>query len=396
MAFPDGSADPVLLVRGLSAQAGWQGEAETHLAVGADQKIVAIWYQWRPASSVRQIGYAVSHDLGAHWAAPQVIAGAPGHDLTDPVVVVDPAGAFYAAWIDIYAFTNGAISDARVSLAQMPVGADQFGPARTISDAGRPVFNDKPWMVMTPAGALVSWHDVTDSTLAIARVSDGSVVTAVAADAHVRSLPALCTDPAGSAGAPVHLVYLLDNGVGLSRSIDGGAHWKPVPGEAIGGPAVGGDPTCVSRGEDVWVTYWHGVDASTDQRATGADGVRMVHSGNGGATFDAEISVANASGPSRFLYPQIALSASGALDCVFVSGVEGGGAELVRATSRDRGGTWLSHVLASGDQLVLEFASPSWPGDYLGATISAGALLVVFGDNATGSSHVSFARAAAP
>jgi hypothetical protein len=148
----------------------WQ--AETHVAVGTNGYLAAVWIasdkpEADPAM-VRHLDYAFSPDSGATWAPVHVIrAPTADHNASDPAIAVDANNNFYLSF-DTYEASAGQVDaawvvDRHVYVAKAPVGTTEFGAASEVTDPTEvmsgdggtvPYGYDKPWIAVTRSQVL--------------------------------------------------------------------------------------------------------------------------------------------------------------------------------------------------------------------------------------------------
>jgi hypothetical protein len=135
--------------------------------------------------------------------------------------------------------------------------------------------------------------------------------------------------------------------------------------------------------------------AATGATNAPADVVGVVHSSNGGASFDAPVVVSDGAAGTLYLFPQIVKDPSGKLEIVYYQGADKMPATLTRATS-DTGATWTTSALGSAGTFTLDRTLASWLGDYLGLGASAGSTFVSYTENSAGKAHIGFTKVTSP
>ena len=350
-------------------------EAEPHVAVSSSGDVVAVWI-----SEPLHVAYSVSHNRGSTWTSPAILDTGEMR-AGDPTVAVDSTGAFYAAWMEMTGTVPDVVS--HVFVARLAPGSSAFGVPVEASDPSARYFLDKPWVLVDNRDAvLVTWFNASRFALVVGRSTDGGASFARFDAAMISGLAYPCIDREGGAGAPIYVVYHDDTGeaIGLAKSTDGGTSWS-VPSRSIPGDrAAGEDSTCVVHGEDLWLAYARGA----------GDTVRVIHSPNGGATYDRVVDAAIAPTGSLALLPQLVRTASGTLDLIYYRGAIGGAARVTRSSSTDGGETWRCSDLGAAGMTAFTRDSALWWGDYLGVSATDGALYIAHSDNSSGFGHIRF------
>jgi hypothetical protein len=155
------------------------------------------------------------------------------------------------------------------------------------------------------------------------------------------------------------------------------------------------DPTCVARGNDLWVAYASGMFAPSPGMNAPGDAVFVARSTNGGGTFGTPVSVTGAPGSTQYLFPHLTGTPNGKLDLAFYQGTDAQPAALTRATSAD-GATWATSKIADPGTFTLDRTLASWLGDYLGIGSAGGSTFFAFTENSENKAHIGFVKAATP
>jgi hypothetical protein len=373
-------------------------EAQTSLAAGANGTVVAVWIAFF-ADGTSSIGYGVSRDGGAGWTAPAYLKSPGGRLASNPVVAVDGQGRAYVAWLG---FTATGAADEHVYFAKLDASSTTFGAPVVASDDGTAGHDfDKPSITVDANdNALLAWADFTNPVtpaLTFARSADGATFTrsTIAGDTTFGNLGYLCTDASAGPTAPIYAVHLAQGALlGLHKSVDQGKTWSTAgaPGDKN---VVFQGPSCAVKGGDLWITYGTGMYAATGATNAPADVVGVVHSSNGGASFDAPVVVSDGAAGTLYLFPQIVKDPSGKLEIVYYQGADKMPATLTRATS-DTGATWTTSALGSAGTFTLDRTLASWLGDYLGLGASAGSTFVSYTENSAGKAHIGFTKVTSP
>lgn len=375
-------------------------EAEATIAASGDGGVVAAWIAFF-ADNTSAIGYVVSHDDGGTWTAPAYVKSPGGLYASQPVVAADGQGRFVLAWAGFG--LDSAMPDEHVYVARLDAGADVFGAPILASDDGASKTRDfdKPWLAVDANdNTLVTWADFTGfnggtpPSLTFARSADGTTFTrtTVTADATFGNLAYPCLDVDAGPAAPLYMVHLGANAtVSLRASADQGKTWALHDTPAT--DVLFQDVTCVVKGSDVWIGYASGTAPFVPGESQPADAVEVIHSGNGGQTFDAPVTVTTAGSGDQYLFPQLALTPGGQLAIAYYQGVVNGSAELVLATSSE-GTAWSGAVIASPGSFIVDRTHANWLGDYMGLARTEKAMVLAYGDNTEGKTHISFAKIA--
>ena len=372
-------------------------EEEPHLAAGGLDDVVVGWIDIFPDHN-SSIGYAVSHDRGDTFTKPGQIDSPGARVGSDPTVAVDSHGNFYLAWVGYLHDSSGNAKDMHIYVARLDAGTNSFNAPIEASDGSSMLDLDKPWMAIdTNDDVLLTWEDSTNgNVIAFARSSDrgATFVRGVVgvADGEFLNLAFPCLDPAGG-GVPLYVVLnTSQHGIALFESEDHGANFARRP--DLAGDAVFHDPTCVARGDHIWVSYDLGADNFVSDKLPQAVAVRVMHSANRGLSFDRSVLVSDAPLGTRYLLSTLAMGQ--ALELVYYQGIVGADAELMRATSTDGGLTWTHAVIAAPGLFITSRGASCFPGDYIGAAVAGGSLYVAYSDNTSGRVHTAFKRVASP
>jgi hypothetical protein len=418
-AAPDGCEAPAGTI---SASPLGAFESETRVARAKDGALAAVWISNTAApqdGGVQSIGYRVFRpECGpggrGGWGQVQLLT-VPGFFYhSDPTVTVDAHGDFYFAFLA----AEGPITAAsgfpqppddalRVFVAKLPRGASTALAPMLVSSAGYE-FDDKPWIDVTPRGAIAISYNQSDGDLVsntvVARSTDrGATWTTSLVDDTGTGLPQLCVPTSG------HRVYVSDMvfGSGNDGHVDAQARLakprpRPRPRRAStvvpGQPAIhvhwsdddgvtwtagdvnawpGGDPnatysipTCAARGRDVWLAA---AMAPTEDFPPLSQTVQLAHFVDGGATFD-RVVLPDMGGDFFYWQPLVVAGDDGELDLLsyvnrayFTSPLRTDGT-FVRLRSHGAGATWSApDVLATNQWNGGERHGVGFQGDYVGA-----------------------------
>jgi len=377
-------------------------EAQTSIAADSKGGVVAAWIGFF-ADNTSAIGYAVSRDEGKTFTPPAYIKSPGGRFADNPVVVADGQGRFSLAWLGFRYDFNA--PDEHIYFSRLNAATETFPDPIVASDDGTSTTRDFNKPAITVDGndnVLLTWADFTGSnqgtpaSITLARSADGATFTrsTITNDSTFGNLAYLCVDRTAGATAPLYLVHLGPSStVTLRRSTDQGVKWEILPAPATN--VIYQDITCAAHGSDLWITYASGTAQFVPGNNTPGDAVSVVHSANGGNTFDAVVKASNGAAGTLYLFPRITRSPLGALEIVYYEGTVGTAAKLMHATS-PTGATWTVSKLADPGMFTLDRTIPSWLGDYLGLATTAKGLFSSYTENTQNKAHIGFAKITAP
>lgn len=371
-------------------------EAQTSVAVNADGDVVVAWIGFF-MDNTSAIGVAISRDGGQTFTPPTYL-DSPGDRLTsNPVVAADGQGRFYVGWLGFR--PDFAAPDEHVYLARLDKDATTFGAAVIASDDGASVTRDfdKPSIAVDANdNVLLTWADFTGfssgtpASITFARSSDGTSFTrtTVTSDASFGNLASLCLDTSQGPTAPLFLVHLGPNGtVVVRKSTDQGATWPQFVG--IGQSVVFQDPTCVAKGDEVWVAFATGTALFDPTLESPGDTVEVAYSSNGGMSFVGSLPAADAPG-QQYLAPRLVSDGAGGFVLAYYEGVVGSPASLFVSTSPNAA-SWTPTNVGSAGTFTLDRTLASWLGGYLGLAANASGTHVSFTENSQGKAHIAHA-----
>ena len=177
----------------------------------------------------------------------------------------------------------------------------------------------------------------------------------------------------------------------VSKSSDGGATWQPMTAAVVGDAAMPPTAACAVRGDDVWVSYLHGIATIS------YDAVELVHSIDGAASWASPELVSQTSGALVHL-PQIAMSLGGRVEIAWLEGMTGGTFAMIHASTVD-GQTYIYEVIprAIGP---FNYRRDIWPwyGDYFGLASGPSWIWITYpyADVSDGTMHTDLIRRTAP
>lgn len=376
---------------------------ETQTSIAADQNgnLVAVWIGFS-ANGDSGVGYAVSHDGGAHWTEPRLAATPGGRFASNPTVVADKQGRFTVAWLGFKVdFAN---PDEHVFVARLDGATDMLGtPLIASDDDGGTTYDlDKPEIKVDATDALLlTWADFTGSgagtpaSLKFARSTDAQTWNRVTVtnDATFGNLASLCLDTSAGAGATLYMVHLGANAtVTLRTSVNQGQSWelRPTPAASV----VFQDPTCVVKGTELHIAYAAGSAVFTPGEDSPGDSIYVMRSGNGGTTFDAPVKVS--SDAKLYLYPRLARAASGKLHILYYEGDGDGQPASVALSSSTNGAAWTASPVADAGTFTVDRTIASWLGAYVGFATNGAKGYATFAENSSNVSHIAFAEIGLP
>lgn len=403
----DSGVDPII-----SRDPGESGfEGETEVAVASDGTICAVWiatdYLATPGFS--RIGYRFSRNQGATWSPIRYVSKKSDDPTVDPSIAADAQGNFWIEYISL-AYPNNVPGDGHVMVAKAPKGSDTFGAGVEASDPnGAMKFRDHAKIAVTKTGTIaLAWLEATSyadfsGPGIVARSSDGmawsrSVAHQPPTKNDFANLYFLCAADTTSRLYATYFEYLSGGGVRipLRWSDDEGATWsQPTLASAVMPMQVGGvDPTCVARGDEVWIAY--GVSNLAPPSMTSSQpmqGLRVAHSPDRGATIDTRIDATDKASGKVFLHPTLARDEKGELELVFYAGQKDKDPAGSWRFSRTQGGAFQPSQSVATLTFLLERQTTLWLGDYTGIAVRGNQLYTTYADNSDGAnSHIAFQR----
>lgn len=377
-------------------------ESQTQIVADTKGNLVAAWMAFA-SDGTAVIGYAVSRDGGTNWTAPKTIAAPDGRLSSNPTLAMDSQSRVALVWAGFRPDFNN--PDEHIYFSLLDSATETFpAPAIATDDGTKTTLDfDKPAITVDANDNwLVTWADFTGTnmggpaSLVFARSSDGKTFTRtmVTNDATFGNLAYVCLDRTLGANAPLYMVHLGANGtVTLRISADKGLTWQLHSTPAAN--AQFADITCAVGGQNVWITYAAGTAPFMPGYETPTDAAMVMHSKDGGTTFDAPVAASKPAAGEVLLYPRMARSASGKIGVVYYQGKTDGPAKLILASSAD-GVTWSNSPIADTGTLTLDRTIASWLGGYVGFTIAGEKGFVTYADNSANKSHVKYAEIALP
>ena len=383
-------------------------EGETQVAVSKDGTIGVAWIASYTSTAPARVAYRFSKDQGASWSRIRYVSDEVGAFTGDPSIAVAENGDFYIGWLAVD-LVGGAIGDSYVWVGRIPAGSDEIATAAEASDpVSANTFRDHSKMTVTAGGTVViayleapSFENPFGPGVSARSADQGktwqrSLVHDVAPDEFV-NLFYLCKPNDG--GSRIYATYFYGSSktvdVLVRYSDDDAATWS-VPVGLNKGPIFAGgvDPTCVAKGDDVWVGYGVSNLPLIERTASQAQqGIRIAHSPDQGQTFEPSVDATDKTTGKLFLHPTIAIEDDGALDLVFYAGqAEADRTGGFHRRRWARGVFGPSEAVASPLTFELERSTPSWLGDYVGLVSRQGVLHVAYTDNSTGIAHVGYQR----
>lgn len=347
------------------------------------------------------VGFASSAD-GGTWSPLDHLNGPEG-ETGDVSLATAANGTTFFIGIEVLDSSVDPPSLAPLVKTQIALGATQFDPPVEIASA---LHADKPSIAFDESGRLVIFYDDVLGAMTFIRAEDPAATTfAAPVPLHYSDMslfggarPAICVDRNRVAVAPVRAATAL--GLSLVRETAPGS-WDIVGVPTADLPAYH-DPGCVVDGNDLWIAY-----ASFDtpggaprvgrpetfMTQDAADSIRVIHSPDGGLTFDRDVRVTGPISATKYMFPEFVRTGSGQLELVYYEGVPDGAAALSRATSVNGDcNSWSRQQLASVGTFQLTRLSGSWLGDYFGVLALGHSIIAAFTDNSGMFSGISTVR----
>jgi len=388
-------------------------EVESFLATKSGD--LAIAWEAYGCDDITRVGY-VRRGPSGEMGKPGYLSSPNGQMASNVTVAFDDAGSLFAAWAS---WTPGpdraqphvGVSDIHIQFARWPAGAGGFEPPSTLDEPIANALYDKPWMTVTPGGAIVvSYSDLRRGGIWVASSADGGATFQRAlVDSAWANLAASCPDgrPGGA-----FLTYFTAHAIRVAHTADGGRTWSAPANAAVSDAATNvacQDPTCVGDGDEVWIAYGRTHDSydtpverlarvNVARFALGAGTVvsDVVALENPAGAAPADAGTASLDGGALvgfFLFPQLARSPDGALGLAAYRTATGAprSADLIYVVSADGAAPFSPPtIFATGLTPSLERHVPDWLGDYFGWAPTATGLGAAFIDNASGFAHVVF------
>ncbi len=377
-------------------------ETQASLAADAQGDVLVTWVAVN-ADGSSSVGYALSRDAGASWAAPAYLPAPDGRLSTNPVVAVDSQGTFTLAWVGFR--LDPQTPDEHVYLARLETSDTTFSTPVVASDDGTATdrdFDSLAIAIDANDDVLLTYANFTGFTqgflpqLLFARSSDGASFTRtpIVSDDTFGNLAALCLDGSLGPSAPLYVVHLGAAGtLVVRRSTDGGTTWEaqPAPGAAS---VVFQHPTCAVDGDTVHVAYASGDAMFSPSDDSPGDAIQVVRSNDGGGSWAQPVTVTEA-GADQYLFPRLAVSPDGKLEIAYYQGVVGQPATFMHASSSN-GTTWTRSEILPAGTFTTDLTLASWLGGYVGLDLPGTSGFVAFAENTQNKTHIAFAEIALP
>jgi len=398
-------------IGGVNVSGGGLGyQAEDQIAVAPDGTIAILWTEILPTPPYVTMGYRFSTDDGQSFTPTQHITVPATLFPGDPTITVDADGNFYAGLLAIH-YSSQTADYSQVYVARADKGSLSFGTPVEVSEPGNTtMLFDHPKIFVTSKGRILVGY----ASFAGMQAATAVGVVASSPDGVAWSRTEVVGQPEAAFAnlfwfcegqSSVYTTFLeatnADYFVGLRASADDGVTWSPsstsvsLPGE----PLAGLDPGCVASGDDVWVMYTTTKKPSIDESTLDmADAIRVAHSPNAGASFDAKRGEALDTAQSELaMIPILARESSGRLDVAYVAGDAAGDPNGSVRYDTMAGVVATPSVLVDAP-LVFDTSrtAQTWVGDYFGAVVHGGALYLAYPRNDEGASHIWFAKASLP
>ena len=264
----------------------------------------------------------------------------------------------------------------------------------------------KPWVTVTPSGAIVVTWGYSSSMgdgIGVARAGDGQTWSEQVVLERIglqASFPFTC---ASAHGDRVWVVYLDSEVVSgetrrlirVRASDDGGLTWSPSRSATASTmddrPRIGSDtPVCAADGEDLTLAY----GLVQDVKARALDAIVIAKSLDGGRTFDSRRVFEG--GSLLMMHPQLVREPDGDLNLAFYAAgptPDTGALRWLHADA-DRSPLGPSKVLRPGFRFETAPEAHNWPGLYFGLGWQDGTLYAASIDNSGDMAHVAFTRVA--
>jgi len=400
-------AGPVVLDPGIISSASPYGEHEPTVAVTSDGRVAVAWVAG--VSSGFQIRYRISTDRGVTFAPEADIPMPAGTNIcSNSSMAVDQAGGIRLAYGCEKVSASGTRSNVQVLVASSTKGSTTFGDGVMVTDPTQTVdAYDQPRVAVIGTGSLLvtySHFSTTNSQEIAAWSDDGLTWTRtpilgnrVATDQNMARIYASPTD------ARVWVAILLDTNhdVRLCRSPDGGRTWPEADQHNLAQPAghLSLDLAITGEGKDLWVLHGRTGDVPSRRNNIKLDQVQLVHSGDGGDTFDAPVSIDDAAVGKYLMLANVVRDNRGGLNLTYYAGAEPGdkAASYRRRRSTD-GGKSFGPSLVVHQPLTFDVSrgSATWLGDYEGVAAAEGHLYLSYVDSSGSKARVAFYRTSLP
>jgi hypothetical protein len=366
--------------RDVSSSGATMDEAEVSVAAQPGGEIAVAFIAFGGGTPVIEV--ARSHDGGATFDAPKVVASPDGRGGVDPSVTATPDGGFALAWLGVRYQGGAEPTDRKVYVARASAGGD-FGEPVDVTDPATTDSWDKPWITALEDGTLlVAWTTDDGASVTVARAPKGKdfTRTTVAPDGALKATAYLC-----HAGAHVYLPFLVPGGIEVASSDDGGATWPAKNlARASGSDAAAFDPpSCVARGSSVWVSYGVTADADSFEKSPRLSAIRVARSDDAAGSFGGAADALDATAGPYGMHPTLALRGD-AIALFYYAGddAKAGSASARLATSVDGGDSFCPSIaLAKGLVLETSRSGLGWLGDYAAMTPMGDALVAAFAHN---------------
>lgn len=360
-------------------RSGGERELEPSIAARATPSGVA----WVTAFMQVERGASAAASLGVRASTERAtldVRAPGGRYSADPTIALEAGGAARLTWLAFRTNRDGDAHDMVVLTARRAEGDLAFGAPRELLEAHGGTEYDRPTSALTGDDRLlvaVRTAAAGRAAIELLRADGGPPVRRVLAEGagFLGGLPALCV------GTRAHVAWF-DPIAGVRTVAVSVDDLAPGPVRAVsrdGEDVALEAPLCAARGDEVWLAY--GVSAlPLDTGASAAmSSLVLVHSSDGGATFDRRVTVADDG--NVLVHPQLAWEDDGVSVVAYAAPLVSGAAAL-RHLRVGRDGKVDAHTLRAPLELSRKRADPGWIGDYFGLTGAGGALFVAFGDNA--------------
>lgn len=386
-------------------------ETEVQLAVAPDGTIAIAWIAVSAGQADSWIGYRFSTDGGATFSAIGRMQIPTGLSGSDPALAVDGVGNFYLSALGVHFVGTSPTANAdytRVFVAKAASGTTTFGAAVDVVSPPQPLLYDHPKILVTAKGTVVMGFLETQATADGGMPTMGVGRVATSKDGQTWQVGTIVAPPAAQfanlfwfcEGTDIlYATYLeatqVSEYIALRSSANEGATWTPTSTlvSTASETVAGLDPGCVAHGSDVWVAYATTAMPATDtvKWLDSAKAIRIAHSGDRGTLMDATpIDALDTAAGALGLFPVLVRESGGGLDVAYLAGNSEGDTKGSMRYVRDAADAGFgSSIVVDGPlTFTMSRTMPNWLGDYLGAVVSGGKLLIAYPMNAAGATHI--------
>jgi hypothetical protein len=337
------------------------------------------------------VGFASSSDDGQTWTFDGTVDGSGGQP-GDVSLATDANGTVYLVTVQLLDPSAGTLGP--LLLSRLSPAGSAFTTPISVSTTSNA---DKPTVAFDSNGLLaIMYKDESSGALDFIRSTDASVSSftdplamqfAGSSVLFDGKRAVFCVDKNGIAAAPIRAMAWPP--VARLRE-DSSGTWDVDDSGSLVGPEQ--DPACVVDADNLWIAY-AAYDAAPpiapalESELFPADGIQVLHSKDGGLTFDYQARVTPPlSSATKYLFPEMVLTESGHLELLYYAGEVGGSLSLMRSTSPQGGcGTWSTQMLADAGTFQTSRQTDNWLGDYFGVLATGQGVVAAFTDNGSNS-----------